>query len=231
MSEFWDKVNAGYVAAGGEAHPEVWSDYRPPRQAKPKVQKKPARRYAPRVDGPSDRGPERLVSHDQARKILAEYEAGDSCPVLAERHHVSTGTIRLSILRCGGEMRTKKQAAVLARKAELTDEVKAEMAAFYRSGRGLYATRNHFSIGVLRLREILEEQGVVLRPDGTPRKRGSEQEQEIRRVYETGLSIRATGIQFGIPTTSTRESILRAGGTIRNSKFANRNKRTGSISE
>lgn len=231
MSEFWDKVNAGYAAAGGEVRPEVWSDYRPPRQAKPKAAAKPRPpRPRPPVQSAGERGPQRILSPDQAAQILKEYEAGDSCPVLAERHHVSTGTIRLSILRCGGQMRTKKQAAVLS-KTELSAETKTAMAELYRSGKGLYAVRDQFKIGVLRLLDVLEEQGIAVRRDGTQRKRTPDQEQEIRRVYETGLSIRAVGIQFGIPTTSTRESILRAGGTIRNSKFANRNKRTGSISE
>jgi DNA invertase Pin-like site-specific DNA recombinase len=213
----WDAIRANYVANGGEERPEVW------RGTTGKKAKEPKPAAAPKA--PTERKyvqPALTPEQDQeARKL---YDGGATCPELAAKYFVAVGTIRKAILRAGGSLRSRKDAAILSKSVVLTDADKDQIVALYKSGKGLYYLRDTFKVGVPRVRELLADRGVPMHPDGGRRKHTPEQEQEIRRVYESGLSMKATAERLGFPVSSTRESLLRAGGTLRESKFANRKK-------
>lgn len=216
----WDAIRANYVANGGEERPEVW--HGTPR----KVAKEPKPAAAPKA--PSERKyVQPALNPDQDREARKLYEDGATCPELAAKYFVAVGTIRKAILRAGGTLRTRKDAAILSKSVVLTDADKDAMVAEYQTGKGLYYLRDTYKVGVPRVREVLQERNIPMHPDGARRKHTPEQEQEVRRVYESGLSMKATAERLGFPVSSTRESLLRAGGTLRKSKFANSNKRTG----
>lgn len=222
MSEFWDKVNADYVAAGGEIRPEVWGQPARPANRGPV-------RFKEGVAQDWRHGAEPVLSPVQDREAREMYESGKSCAQVAERFRIGKNTARDAILRAGGEMRQTGR-----RPNKLSADQRTELTKRYAAGESLTPLSEDYGISRTTAARVVRAEGGEVRgraesmqvaQKDRPNKRKKltdEQAQEIRRRYEARESLMQIGAVFGMAHKDVGKVVVAQGGTLRSRSEAQR---------
>lgn len=220
MSAFWEQVNADYVARGGVPQPEIWPDYKGPKE-KPKGRGKGQPRGLPQH---WDHGRPRNLSPRQESEAAARYAAGEPSPALGREYGVGPNAILRAVRSVGGEVRTRKTATRLAKSRLLAPEQEIELVRGYaddlKSVRDLSVI---FGIGKSAVYRILQDHKVPTRSIAQAQKIAKqrnprwspEQARMLRRRYEGGASLADLVREYGGARTGITSAIISAGGTIR----------------
>lgn len=154
----------------------------------------------------------RSFTDDQAAVLLREYESGKNCRQIVEQYGSNETTVRKTILRAGGKMRSQTREArpdLIAPRKFPTVEDCLPLREEYEAGRTMAELAKKYSCNARTVSTAIKRAGGTLRPLGRPSLWDEHSTAQVIVEYRAGRDVREIAADLGVDYQAVRAKLKR----------------------